>query len=424
MGLAVAYELTRQGLKPVIFEADNRLGGMAASFDFNGLQLERYYHFHCLSDRDFFTLLEELHLSDRLQWRQTRMGFFFDGRLYPWGSVGAVLSFPRLPLLSRLRYLAHAARCLTIRDWRRLDGLTATAWLRSWLGERGYQMLWHKLFAYKFFHHGDSISAAWIWSRIRRLGQSRQKLQETLGFLEGGSQTLIDALEGAIRKDGGQIRLSTPLLALRPRPQGGAVLSTAEGEEPFDQVISTIPLPLLAPILEAGGAAPSLVDHYSRQPSVACACVVLQTRRPITANFWTNVNDARFAIPGVIEMSNLRPFPVNVAYVPFYIPADHPDYQRPNQAFIDDAWSCVKAIQPDLRDGDLLASHCSRYRFAQPVCGVHFPETLPPREPFPGVITADTTAYYPEDRGISESIGFGRALAREVVMGARASHDG
>lgn len=418
MGLAVAYELTRQGLQPVLFEADNRLGGMAASFDFAGLQLERYYHFHCLSDRDCFALLEELHLTDHLHWRQTRMGFFCDGRLYPWGSVGAVLSFRRLPLGSRLRYLAHAARCLTIRDWRPLDNLTATTWLKQWLGERGYQMLWHKLFAYKFYTYSDSISAAWIWSRIRRLGQSRRRLRETLGYLDGGSQMLIDALEGAIRRGGGRIRLSSPILALRPRPEGGAVLCTADGEERFDQVISTIPLPLLAPVLAAGGAAPSLVAQYAQQPSVACACVVLQTSRPITANFWTNVNDGRFSIPGVIEMSNLRPFPVHICYVPFYIPADHPDYQRPNQAFIDDAWNCVRAIQPNLSPSDLLASHCSRYRFAQPVCGTHFQQSLPPREPFAGVITADTTAYYPEDRGISESIGFGRALAQQVALGA------
>lgn len=418
MGLAVAYELTRQGLQPVLLEADNRLGGMAASFEFAGLQLERYYHFHCLSDRDCFALLEELQLNNHLHWRQTQMGFFCDGRLYPWGSVSAVLSFPRLPLGSRLRYLAHAARCLTIRDWRPLDGLTATTWLKQWLGERGYQMLWHKLFAYKFYNYSDSISAAWIWSRVRRLGQSRRKLRETLGFLEGGSQVLIDAMAEAIRRGGGLIRLSTPLLALQPRPGGGGVLTTADGEAEFDQVISTIPLPLLAPILAAGGVAPALVERYANQPSVACACVVLQTSRPITANFWTNVNDGRFAIPGVIEMSNLRPLPVHICYVPFYIPAEHPDYQRPNQDFIDDAWSCVKAIQPNLSPNDLLASHCSRYRFAQPVCGVHFQENLPPREPFAGVITADTTAYYPEDRGISESIGFGRALARQVALAA------
>ena len=97
--------------------------------------------------------------------------------------------------------------------------------------------------------------------------------------------------------------------------------------------------------------------------------------------------------------------------------ADHPDYQRPNEAFIADAWECIKAINPKMADADLLASQCSRYRFAQPVCGIRFQESLPPRQPFPGVYTVDTTAYYPEDRGISESIDFGRKLAREASRG-------
>ena len=415
MGLAVAYELTRLGHQPALIEADDRLGGMAACFEFAGMQLERYYHFHCLSDKAFFQMLGELNLADQLQWRTTRMGFYLDGRLYPWGTVGSVLGFRRLPLLTRVRYLLHAARCLTIRDWRSLDGITATQWLRSWLGEKGYQVLWHKLFAFKFFHYGDQISAAWIWSRIRRLAQSRRRLKETLGFLNGGSQQLIDALEAAIRQGGGEIQLSTPVQALRPLPSGGAALSTPSGDQAFDCVISTVPLPLLAPVLKAGGVEESLVERYGAVPSVACACVVLKTRQPVTANFWTNVNDRRFAIPGVIEMSNLRPLPGHVSYVPFYIPADHPDYQRPNQAFIGDAWACLKALNPQLSDADLLASHCSRYRFAQPVCGVHFQQSLPPLQPFPGVFTADTTAYYPEDRGISESIDFGRKLARKAV---------
>lgn len=415
MGLAVAYELTRLGHQPVLIEADDRLGGMAACFSFAGINLERYYHFHCLSDTAFFQVLEELQLIDQLQWRTTRMGFYLDGRLHPWGTVGAVLGFRRLPWLTRVRYLLHAARCLTIRDWRALDGITASRWLRSWLGDQGYQVLWHKLFAYKFFHHSDRISAAWIWSRIRRLGQSRRRLRETLGFLPGGSQQLVDALAAAIRAGGGEIRLSTPVQALRPRPAGGAVLRSAAGEQAFDQVISTVPLPLLAPLLQAGGVEQALVDRYRALPSVACACVVLKTRQAVTANFWTNVNDARFAIPGVIEMGNLRPLGGHFSYVPFYIPADHPDYQRPDQAFIADAWACLQALNPRLGDADLLASHCSRYRFAQPVCGVHFQQSLPPLEPFPGVLTADTTAYYPEDRGISESIAFGRLLARRAV---------
>ncbi len=414
MGLAIAYQLALEGCRPVLLEADDRLGGMAASFDFAGVSIERYYHFHCLSDQAFFELLEELNLGQLVRWKQTAMGFFLDGRLYPWGSAGSVLKLRRLPLLSRLRYLLHAARCLSLRDWRHLDGISATEWLRTWLGPKGYEVLWAKLFAYKFYQYTDSLSAAWIWSRIRRIGQSRRWLKETLGYLEGGSDRWIDAIEHRIRELGGEIRLSSPVTALAGDAHG-ARITTTSGSEVFDAVISTVPLPLVAPMLRQGQQDPSLIAAYEDQQSVACACVVLQTSRPITGNFWTNVNDGRFAIPGIIEMSNLRPITPHITYVPFYMPAEHPDYGRPNGAFIADSIACLKAINPELQDADILASHCSRYRYAQPVCGTHFLDTLPPLNPIANIWIADTTVYYPEDRGISESVGFGRDLARKVA---------
>ena len=420
MGMAVAYQLALEGARPVLLEADDRLGGMAASFPFAGQMLERYYHFHCLSDGAFFELLQELGLADQMRWRHTSMGFFLDGRLYPWGGAGSVLSFRRLPLLTRIRYLLHAARCLSLRSWSHLDGIRATDWLKTWLGPRGYALLWQKLFAYKFYEHSDSLSAAWIWSRIRRLGQSRRWLKETLGYLEGGSQVWIDALEARLRELGCEIQLSSPVLAIRSLSNGGgAMLRTAAGERYFDAVISTVPLPLVAPMLKAGGADPALVALYANQISVACACVVLQTNKPITGNFWTNINDARLAIPGIIEFSNLRPLQGHIAYVPYYMPASHPDYQRPDQAFIADSIACLKAINPDLSDADVLAAHCSRYRYAQPVCGTHFQQSLPPLHPLPGITTVDTTVYYPEDRGIAESVGYGRKLAQHLMETVR-----
>ena len=36
MGLAVAYQLVLDGHQPVLFEADDRVGGMTATFDFAG----------------------------------------------------------------------------------------------------------------------------------------------------------------------------------------------------------------------------------------------------------------------------------------------------------------------------------------------------------------------------------------------------
>ena len=65
MGLAVAYQLAKDGHEPVIYEADDRVGGMTATFDFNGLEIERYYHFHCISDHAFLAMLDELNIALR-----------------------------------------------------------------------------------------------------------------------------------------------------------------------------------------------------------------------------------------------------------------------------------------------------------------------------------------------------------------------
>ena len=75
MGLAVAYQLVQDGYKPIIFESDDRVGGMTATFDFNGLNIERYYHFHCTSDKDFLDMLDELGILNKMNWVETKMGY-------------------------------------------------------------------------------------------------------------------------------------------------------------------------------------------------------------------------------------------------------------------------------------------------------------------------------------------------------------
>ena len=61
------------------------------------------------------------------------------------------------------------------------------------------ETLWKRLFELKFYEYADNISAAWIWTRIKRVGISRKSLfQEELGYIEGGSEVLIEALVGVM----------------------------------------------------------------------------------------------------------------------------------------------------------------------------------------------------------------------------------
>lgn len=415
MGLAVAYQLARDGHQPVLFEADDRVGGMTASFDFGGIQIERYYHFHCTSDTDFLTVLDELGLASRMRWTQTRMGYWFGKRLQAWGNPIALLRFKGLGLIAKFRYGLHAFLCTRRHDWTPLDHVDASGWIRHWVGAEAYEVLWRKLFDYKFYDYADNLSAAWIWSRIRRIGRSRYSLmREKLGYLDGGSSTLLDGLHADIVEHGGQVRLSSPVQ--RIVIERGKVCGLEIGGQrlAFDKVVSTVPLPLvprLAPDLPE-----PILASFRALNNIAVVCVIAKLRCRISENFWVNTNDPDMDIPGIVEYTNLRPMDVHIVYVPFYMPGEHPKYAEPDAVFIDKVRRYLMQINTTLVEEDFIDIRASRYRHAQPICEPGFLDRLPPRKlPVEGLWVADTSHYYPEDRGISESIGFGRMLAREVV---------
>ncbi|MEY2699822.1 MAG: hypothetical protein RIQ52_577 [Pseudomonadota bacterium] len=415
MGLAVAYQLARDGHHPVVFEADDRVGGMTASFDFSGLQIERYYHFHCISDTAFLQVLDELGLSDQMRWVVTRMGYWYQSRLQPWGNPFALLGFRGLGLVAKFRYGLHAWWCTRRNDWKPLDGLEASQWIRQAVGEEAWHVLWKRLFEYKFYDHAYTLSAAWIWSRIRRIGRSRYDLfREKLGYLEGGSDTLLHAMSAYILAHGGEIRLQSPVERILHDQKAVSGIRVAGQDLPFDRVISTIPLPLLPRII------PDMPEPIAAQiraiDNIAVVCVIVKLRRQLTENFWLNTHDASMDIPGLVEYSNLRPLGVSVVYVPFYMPAEHPAYADDDAVFKDKVRRYLLTINSSLGDDDIVDIHASRYRYAQPICTPGFLDKLPPVAwPIKGLWVADTCYYYPEDRGISESIDFGRRMARDAV---------
>jgi protoporphyrinogen oxidase len=417
MGLACAYDLVRRGLRVTVYEADDRIGGMSASFDFDGLEIERYYHFICATDHALFRLLDELGLSERLRWTDTRMGFFYRGTLYEWGRPDRLLLFPHLGLVAKLRYALHVFYAKGIRDWRALDKMEATAWIRRWVGAEAYDVLWRSLFELKFFEHAERLSAAWIGTRIQRVARSRRSLfQERLGSLDGGSETLLKAIEARILAGGGAIRLRSRVREVVAEDGRASGIRLDSGVERHEAVVSTIPLPYLTRLV------PALPDDERRRvaaiDNIAVACVILKLNRAVTPYFWMNITDPEIPIPGVIEYSNLHPYDgAHILYAPYYMPKTHPNFRRPDDELIAEVRRCLARISPDFRDDWVLAARVSRYEFAQTICTPGFYDLLPPmRSGLSGFFMADTSYYYPEDRSISESVAVGRRLA-ELVAG-------
>ncbi len=415
MGLSAAYHALKRGHQVTLLEAGPEPGGMAAHFDFGGLSLERYYHFICKADAPTFALMDELGIGDKMRWTPTSMGYYVDGKLYPWGDPISLLKYPKLTLIEKFRYGLMMFMQTKRKDWASLDPVSAKDWIVSWCGEGVYNKMWKPLFDLKFFEYADNISASWIGTRIKRVGTSRKSMfQEELGYIEGGSETLVKALVAAIEKMGGRIELACP--ASEVHTENGKVTHVVAGEHSFpaDAVISTVPTPLVSALV------PSLPDtwkaRYDAIQNIGVICVVLKLKKSVTPHFWVNIMDPAFEIPGIIEFSNLRPTGDAIVYVPYYMPTTHPKWARDDAFFRAETFGYLKRINPALTDDDFIDIHVGRLRYAQPICTPGFAEMIPPVETsIEGLQIADTCYYYPEDRGIAESVRFGAEMAQRIT---------
>jgi protoporphyrinogen oxidase len=415
MGLAAAYRAAKNGHEVEVLEAAPEPGGMAGHFDFDGISIERFYHFVCKTDYPTFALLKELGMEDVLRWRQTTMGLYSGGRLHGWGDPRALLRYPLLGPIAKLRYAVFVFVCVRRDRWAAIENETAKEWIIRWCGRRTYRELWERLLGYKFYEYAENISAAWIWTRIRRIGRSRRDMfHEELGYMEGGSLTLVNALIAGIEAHGGRIRVGHP--AKRVTVEGGRVtgVETPAGHFAADHVLSTCPTPLVSamvPDLDAEWRA-----RYDAIPNIGVICVIFKLRRSVTPHFWVNISEEGVEIPGIIEFSNLRSAgEFHIVYVPYYMPVTNEKFSWTEERLLDESFSCLQRVNGALTREDVVATKVARLRHGQPVCAPGFAATiLPVQTPIAGLQIADTCYYYPEDRGIAESVRLGLAIAESL----------
>jgi len=420
MGLASAFELLEDGHQVTVLETASAPGGLAGSFDFDGTPAEKFYHFICGSDDAYFRWLGRLGLADRLRWRRTSMGMFHDGRLHPFGDPLSLLRFAPLSMAARVRYGLHVLSARRRTDWKPLEDIPAKKWLLEGEGEEPYRVIWEPLLRSKFRDETDQISAAWIWSRIHRLGSSRRGLfQEWLGYVEGGgSQVIVDALTEAVRSKGGEIRCETSVDRIYLE-EGRVVGARAAGKDyPADALLSTIPLPILVEIGQ------NLPPDYRRAATdlgnIGVRCIILKMREPLTPYFWINANDDGLPIVGLIEYTNLNAPEAfggaSLLYSPHYVSSKDEDYRRADDEVLEETLQGIETMHPGFDRASVLGYRVFRAPYAQPVCPVGFTRRLAPLQtPVPNLVAGDTSHLLPDDRSISDSL----ALAERLTAAMR-----
>jgi protoporphyrinogen oxidase len=417
-GLKAAHTAVKGGASVTLLESGPILGGLASSFDVQGTRIERYYHFICKGDDHLQDTLAELGLAGRLRWRDSRMAYFVDGALYPFLTPLELLRFAPLRPVDRLRAGLALKRAQRMRE-EDLAPRRAVEWLKEMFGERAYRVIWEPLMRFKFAEHAPEVSAAWIWARMVRLSRSRTSAwREELGYIEGGSQVVLEALARDFERRGGRVVRNADVQAI-VFEAGRATGVRAAGETvPADAVISTVTTSRFLKLAAALGG--PYMEGLRRIPTVGIFCLFLRLTERVTPFFWVNSNDARVPFAGMIEYTNLNPLPElggdRILYVPQYLSADDPRYAQTDEEVLRSYTDALALINPAFDRRWIRFSAVFRDRYAQPICLTDYKTTTPTiQTPVPNLFLTDSCQLHPHDRTISGSFGLGLDAGRRAL---------
>ena len=445
-GLTAGYRLAADGHRCDVYERWPGLGGQVATFDVGGGHLlERYYHHLFTSDRDIVALYEELGMPDAIEWRPSSVAFFADGRSHPFTTPLDLLRFRPLSLRSRLRMgLAVVWLQRRHRDAAPFEDITARAWIERAMGAEAWRRIWGPLLRGKFGDRAEDISMAWLWSKltVRRQIRGEEARRELLGYPRGSWQPLLDRLAGEIESRGGRVLADRPAARLS-RSDGGLELRPAAREsfrrghdprrfehggkpERYDAVVVTVPRDIFRALLDdelAAAVGAEYLERVARAEYHTAVCLLLELDRRLTPFYWTNVADAELPFVGLIEHTNLvepeRYGGRRFLYVANYVAPGDPTIELEPDELLDLYEPGLRKVNPAFSRDWLRQRWLFREPAAQPIVTVGYQERIPPLDTgVPGLVLANTTQIYPEDRGTNYSVRLGGAAAGAVVRSA------
>ena len=441
-GLVAGYRLSRAGHVCDVYERWPGLGGQAATLDVGGGHLlERYYHHLFMSDTHITDLCRELGMPDELEWRPSSVAIFRHGRSHAFSSPADILRFPPLSVPARVRM--GLAVVLLQRRHPTAEGfedMPAHEWIKRRMGQEAWDEVWGPLLRAKFSHRAEELSMAWLWSKltVRRQLRGEQTRTELLGYPRHSFEAVFARLREEIEARGGRVLVDRPVAQIAEDGHGFSVAAGVPGSfrrghdprrfearepETYDGVVATVPSDVFAGLLGGGLAEGVGEDYLGRLRSVeyhAAICLLLELDRPFSPYYWTNIADPEFPFIGLIEHTNFvepgRYGGRRFLYVANYKPHGHPLLDLGADGLLDAYEPFLRRVNPGFSRSWIRQRWLFREPAAQPVVTVGYQRRMPALDTgVPGLVLANTTQVYPEDRGTNYAVRLGGEAASALL---------
>lgn len=383
MGMALARGLSSQGHIVSVFEREKQLGGLSTHQDYGPFFWDRFYHVVLPTDRFLIRFLDKLSPGLTPRWVKTLTGFYVDRQLYSLSSNLEFLKFPPLSLFSKARLALTILYCARIDDWKKLEKVTVSDWLRTIGGQATYEKMWKPLLLAKLGENYKRVSAVFIWSYIRRMFSARHNAgsSEQLGYIPGGYRAVFTQLEQAVGAAGGKVYTGVTVHGIADSTGGGLYLhhDNDPGGEHFNKVIFTSPVSILQHL--ASDSLVSIEKDGFQVEYLGVICMVLVTRKPLVPYYVVNIADSRIPFTGIIGMSNLvagdETAGRQLTYLPRYVHSEDPLLMAPEEDLREQFLKGLQLMLPEFNPGDIESLHIHKARKVQPLQVLNYSSKVP-----------------------------------------------
>jgi protoporphyrinogen oxidase len=421
MGMTLAHRLSQQGHRVTIFEAAPELGGLVSPWKMNDVEWDKFYHVILLSDERTRNVLKEIGLDDKIEWVETKTGFYMNGKLYSMSDTIEFLKFPTLNLFDKFRLGLTIIVASKIKDWKKLEKIPVTKWLRRWSGKRTFNKIWLPLLRAKLGESYERTSAVFIWATIQRLyGARRSGLKkEMFGYVPGGYKKVIEMFKQKLISEGVTIKTNCAASEIRISPGGKPLINFKDNtSQQFDEVIVTLPSSLAAKLCKELTEAEIQKLNNVEYLGVICLAVLLD--KPISPFYVTNITDSRFPFTGVIEMSALVDKKYlggnSLVYLPKYVTSDDPLFNQPDEEIRSYFLDNFKKMYPWLTDDNIKFAGVAKAKHVITVAKLNYSDVLPGiKTSMPGVSIINTSHIKDGTLNVNETVRVAETKLEEIL---------
>ena len=423
LGLAAAKVLTGAGHSVTIFEGRPTVGGQVVTFEVGGQRLECFYHHIFTNDTVAIRYIEEMGLGARLDWIESKSAILRGGRIYPFVTPLDLLKYTAVPLTGRVRLGLAALWLRRQHNWRKYEGVTASAWMERAVGRKAFAAVWGPLLRGKFAGQADAVGMTWLWGKVYLRFASRKGaagVKEQLGYLHGSFNSYIEALAARLESQGVVIHLDTPVEEVATRDGRVTGIRAGGTLHEFDAVLMTTPNIVtrkIAPALPAAYA--GVLDRVRYQWAT---CLVLALDRPLSDTYWLSIADD-LPFVACIEHTNFIPPSEyggnHIVYLSNYVPPGHPVLDMDPEQVFASYLEGIRRINPAFDLAWVRQKWLFKDPGGQPVITTNYAQQIPDmRTGIEGLYLANTTQVYPEDRGQNYSLRLGEQVAALMLEDA------